>query len=246
MTCSAEVICGSAADLERDFPDLVAGSEVVVCELLSGRAARRDEPARRSEDRVALVVCADRLRRSVRHLRVRAGVAQVAHRAEVEHRRPTPLAYPRRELRARPRAPRPGRARTRSRSAARSRAVSADSTQPGGVGTLMPSPLSSHTKQQRQRETLERDLRRRVERGLRGRMVQRRVAERAHDDRVARATGSARRGARHGRSRAPSPPRAEGATRSSTSSAAPRAPSGRRPCAARRRSARPPPRRRRA
>ena len=38
MTCSAVVICGSAADLERELAHLVARGEVVVCELLARRA----------------------------------------------------------------------------------------------------------------------------------------------------------------------------------------------------------------
>ena len=56
--------------------------------------AADDEPARGAEDRVALVVGANGLRRAVGHLHVGARVAQVAHRAQVENRRPPMLADP--------------------------------------------------------------------------------------------------------------------------------------------------------
>ena len=79
-------------------------------------AGRGHEPARGAEDRVSFVVGADRLRRPIRHLGVRARVAQVAHRPQVEHRG-LPLARePSRPARVTLRAPRRDRARPRSRS----------------------------------------------------------------------------------------------------------------------------------
>ena len=85
-------------DLERQLSRLVAGGEVVVRELLAARAPGRHEPARRSEDRVALVVRPDRLRRPIRNLGVRACVAEIPHRPEMQDRRPASLADPGGEL----------------------------------------------------------------------------------------------------------------------------------------------------
>ena len=81
-------------DLERQLAHLVACRQVVVRELLTGRTSGGDEPARGAENRVALVVRADRLRRAIRHLGVGARVAQVAHGAEVEDGGTPLLAHP--------------------------------------------------------------------------------------------------------------------------------------------------------
>ena len=62
--------------------------------------------------------------------------------------------------------------------------MSADSTQPGRGRNADPEAVVLADEEQRQRQALVRDLRRRVQRGLRGRVVQRGVAERAQDDRV--------------------------------------------------------------
>ena len=67
---------------------LLPGGEIVVRELLPTRLAGGDEPARRPQNRIAVVVGADRLRRAVRDLRVRARVAQIADGAQVQDRRP--------------------------------------------------------------------------------------------------------------------------------------------------------------
>ena len=84
--------------LERLRPDAVACGRVLVCELLARAPSGGDEPARGAEQRVALVVLADRARRPVGDLGVGAGVAQVADGAEMEHRRPALLADPAGEL----------------------------------------------------------------------------------------------------------------------------------------------------
>ena len=89
-------------DFECELPRLVAGGEVIVRELRPARSPGRHEPACGSEDRVAVVVGPHRLRRPVRHLGVRARVTEVAHRPQVQDRRPAPLADPGGELRGDP------------------------------------------------------------------------------------------------------------------------------------------------
>ena len=169
--------------LERDLANLVARSEIVVGELACGRAARRYEPARGAEDGVALVVGANRLRRAIGHLRIRAGVTQVAHRSQVEHCRPTPLAHPRDEF---------------ARDAEHlGRIVPVGdlvaNLLPGGQRRFDPAGRAGHAdpeavvlahEEQRQRKTLVGDLGRRIEGRLRRGVVERGIAEGAEDDGV--------------------------------------------------------------
>ena len=95
-------------------------------------------------------------------------------------------AHPFGELLGGLRAPQPDRRRRPARRPARDARASDCSTQPSGVGTLIPIPLSSQTKSSGSRLAAVGEVRRGVERRLRGRVVERRVAERADDDRVRR------------------------------------------------------------
>ena len=247
MTCSAESHLRERRGLERDLPRLLPRGEVVVRELLPGRPPGGDEPARRPEDRVAVVVGTDRLRRSVRDLGVRPRVAQVAHGAEVQHGRAvaarrTQSASSRRALQHLR-----GVAALRDLVAQLAAVTGArPRPSPPGVGTLIPRPLSSHTKRSGSGSPWNVHCAAVFRAACARRVVQRRVAERAEHDRILRPRGRDAADASRDRSRAPSRPPAAGATRSSTSSGGSRARAARRPCASRRRSARRPPRRRRA
>ena len=122
-------------------------------------------------------------RGAVAELDVRARVAEVADGAEVQHHRPPLLAHQvdrAARVDQQPVGPR-GR---RGDVLEAGQPTQAASTQPSGVRVLMPSPLSSHDDQQRDLEPAVVEVRRGVERALRGRVVDRGVAERAHDDRV--------------------------------------------------------------
>ena len=168
-------------DLERQLTHLVARREVVVREFLAGRAPCGHEPAGGSEDRVALVVRADGVRRAVRHLRVRPRVAQVAHRAEMEDGRTSLRSHPFGELARDPEhlcrvvavrdlVPDLGPRGERRLDPAR------------GRGDTDAEAVVLAYEEQGKRKALERDLRRRVERRLRGRVVDGGVAEGTEDD----------------------------------------------------------------
>ena len=155
-----------------------------------------DEPARRGRAAGrARSRSGSPCRRAVRGLEIGAGVAQEAHRPQVEHRRMAVLADPAR------RAPAP------------SRAVAAGSSPSGARRELRPpverlldpalgrrdadpEAVVLADEEQRERRAVVREVRRRVERRLRGRVVERRVAERAHDDRVERPGALRRRAPR--------------------------------------------------
>ena len=170
-------------DLERDLSHLVTCREVVDGELFAGGAARRDEPARGAEDRVALVVGTNPLRRPVRDLRVRARVAQVAHRSQMEDGRSPPLAHPADEL--------SHDAEHLGRVVAVCDLI-ADLVARGKRGldppwwrrNADPEPVVLAHEEERKREALKGDLRGRIERRLCCRVVERGIAERAEHDGV--------------------------------------------------------------
>ena len=183
ITSSAVAICGKRGGVERLRPDAIASGDVVLRERLSRVPPRRDEPARGPEDRVALVVRTDRLRRPVRHLRVGARMAQVAHGPQMEHGRVPLLPNPVRQL---------ARDRERHRRVASLHGLVAESRPrpergldpPGRGRHADPEAVVLAHEEERERQSLEGALSGRVESRLRARVVQRRVAEGAQDDRV--------------------------------------------------------------
>ena len=120
---------------------------------------------------------------AVGRLDVGAGVAAEAHRPQVEERRRRSCGPTRRAPRRR-RTRRSDRCRRR-RSAARPPASGA-ATHPAGVGTLIPHPLSSHTNSSGSGSPWWAVYGGGVDRALRGRVVERGVAEAADGDGVRR------------------------------------------------------------
>ena len=177
------------------------------------------------EDRILLVVRANRLRRAVSHFRIRSGVAQVAHAAQGQNRRTTPLAHPPASCSSPSTSA--GRARTRSRTAAPC-GPGADSTHPAGLGTLIPEPVVlTHREEEAAGHRTRSGTLLFAPRGVVGLSdaspKEQRRRRRAHPK------GPPRRGGSHDRPRRL--PRRAGATRSSRSSAGPRGSfGGRTPC----------------
>ena len=89
---------GSLRRLQRAFADAVPGGQVLVGQLGARPRAALDEPRAQREQRVALVVRADRRRRAVGRLEVGARVAEEAHGAEVQDCGMAVLPHPGREL----------------------------------------------------------------------------------------------------------------------------------------------------
>ena len=216
ITSSAVAICGCRVASSARSRIARPGLEVLVRELRARSHAGRDEPATRREERIPLEVRADLGPGPVGGLEVGARVAQVAHRSQVEDGRVPMLANPRREL---------------LRGREERRRVVALGPLDGELGPaverLLDPPLGSRHadpeavvlahEQERQRLPAVGEVRRRVQRGLRRRVVQGRVSERADDDGVERPfAGDAELACaldREGDARR----RAAGATRSSTS-----------------------------
>ena len=132
ITSSAVLICGSAAASSACSRTRSRRRLVLGCELLSGSPSRGDEPPRRPEERVAVVVLANRARRPVGDLGVRSRMAQVADGAEMEHGGLTLVANPAGELARDLEHATRGRCRPPARSGSSGRDRSAASTHPPG------------------------------------------------------------------------------------------------------------------
>ena len=123
---------------------------------------------------------------AVRRLDVGAGVTAEAHDAQVEDRRALLGAHQVGELLGRPRRRRADRCRRRTGTASPDASRATPATHPAGVGTLMPSPLSSHTSSSGSGTPRWAIIRSGVDRSLGRRVVQRGVPEAAHGQGVRR------------------------------------------------------------
>ena len=169
----------------RNRPHPLPRPQVVVDEVGPGARTALDQPATRGEERIAVPVGPDRLRGAVCRLDVRARVAQIAHRAEVQHRRSSRLAHPAGQLAGE---------RQRGRGIVALRLLVAE-LRPRAQRALGPGGRRRHAdpqsvvladEEERHRQVLVGRVRSRVECCLRRRVVERRVAEACHHHRVRR------------------------------------------------------------
>ena len=168
---------------QRALADARTDRKVLLGELLPAPTARRHEPAARREQRVARVVGPDLRARPVRGLQVRARVTEVAHGAEMQHRWGPVLPHPLPQL-ARGLEHRGGVVSLDPLDGELRPAVERLLDPRLGRRHADPEAVVLADEEQREWLAVVREEGRRVERSLCRRVVQRRVAERAHDDRV--------------------------------------------------------------